>query len=277
VDLFLLVLVIVSGLMLGSFFNVIIWRLPRGESIVFPGSHCPSCNHPIRPWENIPLLSFVLLRGKCAGCRAPIPWLFPAVEALTSCAAVILYYRFITPAVSQPPTAAGIVALVLQLSSLLVLVPVAVIDMRHYIIPDSITISGFILGVCASFLPGGLSPVQMLLGVAAGAATLYLLGVLGGAVFKKQDAMGGGDIKLMGFLGAVWGWRTALETIVFGSLLGTLVSLPLLFTKQLREDRRIPFGPFLALGAWASVLWGEAFIRAYFDFVNLLVRLMWPR
>jgi leader peptidase (prepilin peptidase)/N-methyltransferase len=269
-EIFVIVICIVAGLMLGSFFNVIIWRLPRGESIVFPGSHCPSCNRAIKPWENIPVISYMFLGGKCSGCKAQIPLRYPLVEMATAAGALVLLISLIFPYAERGHTAWGHILLALQIASLMVCIPIAVIDFMHYIIPDVITIPGIIIGFAASLMPGFITPLQSLLGILAGGGSLLGLGLLGEYVFKKKDSMGGGDIKLMAFLGALWGWKIALLGIMFGSILGALASLILFVIRLLPKDRRIPFGPFLAAGIWLTVLWGEALLNAYFAFIERL-------
>jgi leader peptidase (prepilin peptidase)/N-methyltransferase len=257
------------GLILGSFFNVCIWRIPRGESIAFPASHCPSCSRPIKPWENIPVISYVMLGGKCAGCKSVISWRYPLIELLTAVLSVTLWQFLIAPFIIESHTVSQWVILILQVISLLVLIPVTFIDLSHYIIPDSFTLFGLGTGILASFLPGSLTPVEMLFGVLAGGGSLYALGIFGEIAFKKGEAMGGGDIKLMAFLGSVWGWEIALMAIIFGSVLGAASSIPLYILKRMPEARRIPFGPFLAAGTWIAVLWGEQLVKAYFRLTGL--------
>ncbi|MBD3391888.1 MAG: prepilin peptidase, partial [Chitinivibrionales bacterium] len=143
--------------------------------------------------------------------------------------------------------------------------------LEHYIIPDAITLPGLALGFCMSFMPGGITPQMSFLGVAAGGGALFALGALGEFAFKKQDAMGGGDIKLMAFLGSIWGWKAALLGIAFGSILGVLASIVLIATHLLPKDRRIPFGPCLAAGVWASVLWGDQAVAAYLQCTEQLL------
>ncbi len=263
-------LAVVCGLMLGSFFNVVIWRVPRGESIVHPGSHCVACRRPIRPWENIPVLSFIMLGGRCAGCKARISWRYPLVEAATALLSVLLLYALIFPHAARPHSAWEHAFVVLQAASLLVLLPLAVIDFEHYIIPDGVTLPGLGLAAALSLMPGAITPLGSFLGILAGGGSLFALGALGEYVLKKQDAMGGGDIKLMAFVGAVWGWKAALLGIVFGSAFGAAASLVLFLVHLLPKDRRIPFGPFLACGVWIAALWGESILGAYLRLADRL-------
>ena len=270
-EIFVIIATIAAGLMIGSFFNVLIWRLPREESIVVPGSHCPSCNHQIKPWENIPILSYLFLGGKCSKCKTRIPVRYPLVELITALAAIVLLEKLILPYASFPHTPWEHVILALQLASLIICIPIAVIDLEHYIIPDSITIPGIIIGFAASLLPGAITPLQSLLGICAGGGSLLLLGLAGEYAFKKEDAMGGGDIKLMAFLGALWGWKVSLLGIMFGSVLGALASLILMLIRLLPKDRRIPFGPFLAAGTWCAALWGDYLLTSYLNFTEKLL------
>ena len=258
------------GLIFGSFFNVLIYRLPRGESIVTPGSRCPSCGRAIPPLENIPVLSYLFLRGKCAGCGSRISRQYPLVELLTGVLAVFLWHALALPYLKSPGTWADTVVLALSVASLLIMVPLAIIDLHHFLLPDSITLGGLALGIAASFLPGGITPLRMLLGVLAGAGPLLAAGYLGELILKKE-AMGGGDIKLMAFIGAFWGWKPALMTIVFGSFLGAVIGITLAVLKVLRADRRIPFGPCLAVGFWVAVLAGDKIWTGYCTFVESLI------
>jgi leader peptidase (prepilin peptidase)/N-methyltransferase len=269
-EIYIVSIVIASGAILGSFFNVCIWRIPRCESIIFPASHCPSCGRSIRPWENIPVISFIILRGKCAGCKAAISWRYPVVELLTAGLALILWFSIIGNFTNTAHSAFEWSVFAVRIMSLLILVPVALIDLYNYIIPDSITLSGIASGILLSILPGAPAPVDMALGILAGGGSLYALGIIGEVVFRKGEAMGGGDIKLMAFIGALWGWKISLLAIVFGSVLGASASIPLIFLKRLPQDRRIPFGPFLAAGTWIAVLHGEQLISSYINLVSRL-------
>lgn len=275
-SLFSTLTVILAGLVFGSFFNVLIWRLPREESIAFPGSHCPHCDRPIRPWENIPVLSFLLLGGKCAGCKTRISVVYPLVEILTAGVSLALWYALGFPHVFAPANASfdwfHTIHLFLQGFVLLLLIPITIIDLQHYIIPDELTITFLIVALVASFMPGDTTPFKAVLGVLAGGGSLYAIGWIGKIVFRKGEAMGGGDIKLLAMLGALWGPKTALLTIFFGSLYGTLGAIVLLSLRRLNSDHRIPFGPFLALGVFTAVLWGDFLVDWY---MKLMAGLMY--
>ena len=260
-------IVIITGLILGSFFNVLIYRLPKGESIVSPGSRCPSCSRPIPPIENIPILSYLFLRGKCAGCKVTISFRYPLIEFITASLSLLLWYTLVVPFVSENQNWWSYVTLILQIATLLILIPISVIDYYHYIIPDSISLSGLILGIAVSFIPGQITPVESFIGMIAGGGTLIGIGLMGRLLFKKE-AMGGGDIKLMAFIGAVFGWKIALLTIFLGSLSGSIIGLTLIIIKILPKDRYIPFGPFLGVGTWLACLLGDTIVTAYFNFIE---------
>jgi leader peptidase (prepilin peptidase) / N-methyltransferase len=263
--------VILAGLILGSFFNVLIWRLPRDESIVWPASHCPQCNRPIRPRENIPVLSFLLLRGKCAGCKGRISPVYPLVEILTAGATLFLWCTLVFPHSFASLDWFHAVHLFIQGFVLSLLIPITIIDLQHYIIPDELTISFLIVALAASFMPGDTTPFKSVLGVLAGGGSLYAIGWIGKIAFRKGEAMGGGDIKLLAMFGALWGPKIALLSILFGSLYGTLGAVVLLSLRRLNNDHRIPFGPFLALGVWTAVLWGDALVDFYMHFMSGLM------
>jgi leader peptidase (prepilin peptidase) / N-methyltransferase len=255
----------IAGLMLGSFFNVLIWRLPRHESIILPSSHCPKCNRLIKPWENIPVFSYIFLKGKCAGCKNPISLMYPAVELLTCGLALILWHFYCAPRLDSITAWWQIILLIIECAALLVLIPVSIIDIQHYIIPDSISLGGLVVGLLASLIPGSITPLQSLMGMLCGGGTLFVIGLIGTFVLKKEDAMGGGDIKLLGFLGAVFGWKLMVMCIVFGSFLGAVVGVACL--KVLPKDHRIPFGPFLSLGMWAALFFGDTLLNWYLSFL----------
>jgi leader peptidase (prepilin peptidase)/N-methyltransferase len=256
------------GLIFGSFFNVLIWRIPRGESIVWPSSHCPQCKRPIKYLENIPLVSYGLLGGKCAGCKAPISIIYPLVEAITCAVAVLLWY---TVPIARSTSWTHTVFLIVECAVLLFMIPITVIDLQHSIIPDSFTLTGIAIGLVVSFLPGDTTPLQSIFGILAGGGTLWFIGWLGTAIFRKGDAMGGGDIKMIAMIGALWGPKVAFLTIMFGSLLGSIIGVSLIAMQKLGQDHRIPFGPYLAIGLFVSILWGNQIIASYFQFVSGLL------
>jgi leader peptidase (prepilin peptidase)/N-methyltransferase len=266
------VLVIMFSLLIGSFFNVVIYRLPRNLSIAWPPSHCPGCDRPIRPIENIPVLSYIFLQGRCAGCKMRISLQYPVIELLTSIMAIILWYAIIRGFCMQPHPWWDFIALGLQIASILVLIPVSAIDIEHYIIPDSITLFGGLAGIAVAWLPGGITPLEMGFGIVAGGGSLLGIGLIGEFVLKKE-AMGMGDVKLMAFLGSLWGWKPALLAIVFASFLGSIVGGALIATHRMNKAKPIPFGPFLAAGMVLAILWGNALVDWYFGLMDRLINL----
>ncbi len=242
---------LIIGLLFGSFFNVCIYRIPRGESIVFPASHCPHCNQDIKPWDNIPVLSYLILGGKCRFCKAGISRRYPAVELLTACLFLYTVHHF---SISW-----NTLVYLIFVSALLV---ISFIDIDHRIIPDNISLPGILLGFLASFLLP-LHWYESLLGILGGGGVILAVGYLGELVFKKE-AMGGGDVKLLAMIGAFLGWKLALLTIFFGSLVGAAIGVVM---KLFTGDEYIPFGPFLSIGALAALFFGERFLHWYWMFL----------
>jgi leader peptidase (prepilin peptidase)/N-methyltransferase len=240
-----------AGLIVGSFLNVVIHRLPKEQSIVTPRSRCPACLAPIRPWDNIPVLSFLLLRGRCRACGHPISWRYPLVEALTALLFALLVQRF------------GLtLETVVLMAFLAALVVVAFIDVDHQIIPNAITLPGIPLGLLAGVLLPDPPLLDRLLGTLAGAGFLYLV-LFYGAAFYGQDAMGEGDLNLIALIGAFVGWRGVIVTIVTGCLAGSIVGIALIALGRLGRREHMPFGPFLAFGGVVAVFWGEALVGRY--------------
>lgn len=255
------------GLLLGSFFNVLIWRLPREESILWPPSHCPRCGRKIRPWENIPVISYLLLGGKCSGCSNPISWIYPLIEVLTALFSALLGVTLFRH-YSSDFSLIEIPVFFLQYLFLLLMIPMAVIDIRHYIIPDGFTIHLMIAGLLFSFIPGEITPLQSFAGVILGGGTLYLIGWIGTRLLKKGEAMGFGDVKLMAAAGAIFGSKISLLSIVFGAFFGSVIGITLIALKKMNPDHHIPFGPFLGIGIWLAVLAGDSILKAYFAFIG---------
>ncbi len=245
------ILSIPLGLVVGSFLNVCIWRIPRDESPAFPGSHCPQCNGSIDWYDNIPLVSFVLLAGRCRRCKASIPWRYPLVEGLTAGLYLItvLHFGFNIRAVF----------LLLFLS---VLVVITFIDLDHGIIPHMLTLPGIPLGLVSSTLTFDPSPLDAVAGALVGAGLVYLVAVYAEVAFK-QESMGGGDVTLLSMIGAFLGWRLMLVSFGFAVASGACLSLGLIAAGVLSRKDRIPFGPFLALGAVIALFGGDRVIDWY--------------
>jgi leader peptidase (prepilin peptidase)/N-methyltransferase len=251
------------GLCLGSFFNVLIHRLPLEESIVSPGSRCPRCGRPIRSWENVPVLSFLALRGKCAGCGLPISWRYPAVELLTGIGYGVIAWLVVRPdfVISDHDFAmlAGPVGATLlrDLVFFSLLVPIVFIDIDHRIIPDELSLGGLAAGVALSFLPGG-DWKGSLLGGLAGGGLLYATAFCY-EKFAGREGMGGGDIKLIAMIGAFIGWRGALITIFGASLAGVAGGMLAMRKGEEGLKTAIPFGPYLCVAALVARYLGERF------------------
>ncbi|MFQ5667202.1 MAG: prepilin peptidase [Candidatus Binatia bacterium] len=241
----------VLGAVVGSFLNVCIWRLPHGESIVSPPSHCPACGARIGNRDNIPLISYLLLRGRCRACGQHISPRYPAVEALMGVMVVLLFYHF-----GLSPVLAMYTAFVAAL------IVISFIDLDNQIIPDAISLPGIGVGVLASALGYGPSLLDSVLGVVLGGGILYAVAV-GYEALTGREGMGGGDIKLLAMIGAFLGWTAVLVTLVLGSFTGAVVGITLIAVRG--ADRRvpIPFGPFLALGAVCALFFGDDLIRWY--------------
>ena len=254
---FFLLTSFVLGAVIGSFLNVCIYRIPAGKSIVSPSSSCPSCGHQIRCYQNIPIISYLILQGRCASCRQPISMRYPIVEALTGGLFALVFHYF------------GLnVETPVYWLFLAVLVAIFFIDLDHRIIPDVISLPGIVVGFLCSFLLPQVSWLESLLGVLIGGGVLLLI-AWGYELLTKREGMGGGDIKLLAMLGAFLGWKAVLPVVFLASLLGTLVGVPLLFLQKSGTRLAIPFGPFLATAAFIYLFWGKRLIDWYFHLVIL--------
>lgn len=239
------------GALIGSFLNVCIYRLPRQESVAWPGSHCPACRHPIAWYDNIPLIGYLVLRGRCRACAVSIPLQYPIVEALNALGYLTLLWWF-------GPRGEMVVYAGL-FSALLV---VAGTDLTHKIIPNAVTFPGVVLGLVSAgtVLPLGL--LNGVIGLLVGGGTLWVLAWASPYLFGKEG-MGGGDIKLLAMIGAFLGWKPALLTIMIGSFVGSVVGVSLLAARIIKREDYIPFGPFLVFGAILSLFFGSALIEWY--------------
>lgn len=235
------------GACVGSFLNVCVHRLPEGESVVTPRSRCPECSTPIGWRDNVPIVSYLLLRGRCRECGTRISPQYPLIELVTAMIWVAAVVRY------GPAWQALVVALFFTL-----LLGIALTDARAYIIPDEFSLGGLAMGLLLAPLPGGLTLTQSVIGAAVGFGFLYLTSVLGEWWFQKP-AMGGGDIKMMAMVGAFLGPVGAVLTIFMGALVGTIIFLPI----SLRTNKLVPFGIFLALGAAVTEAWGDLIVAWY--------------
>jgi leader peptidase (prepilin peptidase)/N-methyltransferase len=260
------------GAVIGSFLNVVIHRLPRRESVVFPPSACPACGAAIRPWDNVPLVSFLLLRGRCRSCRHRISLRYPAVELLTAACSAALYALLGLSA-----------SLAIYLPFTWALIALAFIDARHQILPDRITLPGIALSVAvplAGSFPeipwGGFLPRvqwrEWALGILLGGAIPYLVGEgYRLAQFRKPpgeriDGMGMGDVKMLAMVGGFLGWKLVLLTLLLGSILGSLWGLSGVALSRYGMKQALPFGTFLALGAFTALTAGSLLLGWYASF-----------
>ncbi|MDD2540128.1 MAG: prepilin peptidase [Desulfuromonadaceae bacterium] len=243
--------VFVFGMVVGSFLNVCICRMPKDESIVSPPSHCPLCSYQLRWYDNIPVLSYLFLRGKCRGCGAHISLQYPLVELLNGLLALLLFLRF-------GPTLA-FATLFLFCSALVV---ITFIDIEHQIIPDEISLPGIIVGFALSFFLKGHGWLNSLLGILLGGGSLLLVAFLYQRLTGK-DGMGGGDIKLLAMMGAFLGWKAVPFIIFASSLVGSLIGITIMVLQKKDSKLAIPFGPYLAFGAVLYIFYGKALIRWY--------------
>lgn len=244
------------GLTIGSFLNVLIYRLPLKKRFVLERSQCPHCGEQLKWYHNVPLLSFLLLSGRCGFCRKPISWRYPFIELLT-CAAFsyFFWYLGLTP------------AFVIWAAFISAMIVIFFIDLDYQIIPDSITLPGIVLGLAAAFLPGGIGIKSAAIGLFVGGGSLYLIALLGEWLFKKE-AMGGGDIKMAAMLGAFLGWQKVLLVFLSSAVIGLIVSVAIMaVSSKLRQTRVIPFGPFLAIAAVISARYGDQIIAYYLTHV----------
>jgi leader peptidase (prepilin peptidase)/N-methyltransferase len=256
-------LVFSVALMIGSFLNVCIHRLPLGESVVFPGSRCPRCGSAIRPWQNVPIVSWILLRGRCASCRAPISWRYPAVEALTGFAVLAIWRGF-------GPSWAFAIAAVFTLMMIVLFFT----DYDHQLLPDLVTLPGCALGLAAAWVNPFLGDagwpriVMAVVGAALGSGTLWGIGALYTRI-RGVEAMGFGDVKMMALVGAFAGPAGVAVTLFAASIVGAITGLALIPLKGKSLQNALPFGCFLAPAAVVALLWGRAAVAAYLGYVHL--------
>jgi leader peptidase (prepilin peptidase)/N-methyltransferase len=241
--------------MVGSFLNVCIHRLPKEESIVKPGSHCPKCKTPIRFYDNIPLISYLLLGGKCRYCSASISLQYPLVEGITALGSLLLFIKF-GPSLNYLFYFLFIAALIV----------ITVIDLYHQIIPDVVSLPGIVIGLLGSLVISQVTFWTSLIGIIAGGGSLFLVATAYQWLFKREG-MGGGDVKLLAMIGAFLGWKAVILTILLSSFIGSIVGIAVILIKGKDFKYAIPFGPFLSLGAAISLFCGDELIRWYL-FIN---------
>lgn len=241
------------GLCIGSFLNVVIYRLPRGQSLVSPPSRCRNCGYLLRWYDNIPVLSWLSLRARCRNCGTPVHWQYPVVELITGALFVLVVW--LTP-----------VSVLLFSRLLLVCILIALfgIDLEHQILPNSITLPGIVVGVIVSlFAPPGI--VDSIIGVLLGGGVLY---AIAGAYYlwRKEEGMGMGDVKMLAMIGAFLGWKAVLVTLVLSSFSGALIGVLLMAAQRGNMKFALPFGTFLAVGAVFAMLVGDPLVTWYAGF-----------
>jgi len=241
----------VFGACIGSFLNVCIYRLPAGLSIVYPPSACPHCGNHIRFYDNLPLISYLLLGGKCRACGAAIAWRYPAVEFITGAAALAVFFKYNLT-----------LAALIYFTFIAALLAITFIDLDHQIIPDVISLPGIVFFFLVGRLIPGPSWIEALLGILVGGGSLLTI-IIVYSWITGNEGMGGGDVKLLAMIGALLGWQGVLFTIFFSSVLGTLVGLPVAWRSGRKLKTKLPFGPFLSMGAVAYIFFGPPLIALY--------------
>lgn len=247
-------IIFIFGMCIGSFLNVCIYRLPTSKSIANPShSICPSCSRRIRFYDNIPVLSYIWLKGRCRNCNAPISFRYPLVELMNGIVAVSLLFKFGLSLESLVYFA--------FISSLIV---ITFIDLDHQIIPDIITLPGIPMGLAASFALPTITLKASALGLLIGGGSLWFVAWAYNLI-AHRDGMGGGDIKLLAMMGTIIGWKGVIFTIFASSVIGSCVGITMMLIKDKNMKFAIPFGPFLSFGAIAYVFFGSRVIAWYFS------------
>jgi leader peptidase (prepilin peptidase) / N-methyltransferase len=248
----------VLGAVVGSFINVVILRLPaEGESIVFPASRCPACKTPIRWYDNIPVLSFLLLRGRCRACGQPISIQYPLVELCMALLSLALYTKF--------ALSFEFFFYFLFLAALLAII---FIDLQHQIIPDVISLPGIAIGFAGSFLNSQITWLQSGIGILAGGGILYGV-AMGYYLLAGREGMGGGDIKLLAMIGAFLGWQSLLFVVFASSLAGSAVGIFAMLKQRQGGKTRLPYGPFLALAAMVFLFFQDDIFRFWQSYLAM--------
>jgi leader peptidase (prepilin peptidase)/N-methyltransferase len=251
---------LVTGMVVGSFLNVCICRMPKGKSVVTPPSHCPQCDYRVRWYDNIPIVSYLLLRGRCRGCGMHISPQYPLVELLNGLLTLALFLRF-------GPTLAFLV-LFLFCSALVV---ITFIDLDHQIIPDEISLTGIVVGFVFSFFLQGHSWLNSLLGILLGGGSLLLV-AYGYQWLTGKEGMGGGDIKLLAMMGAFLGWKSIPFIIFASSLFGSVIGITIMLVQKKDSKLAIPFGPYLAFGAVLYIFYGRQIIHWYLNMGSFIAK-----
>ena len=253
----------------GSFYNVIVYRMPRGISLINPPSHCPLCKKRIPIRYNLPIVGWLWLRGKSACCKQPISVIYPIGESLCGLLGALALFSANYGVSFRAPVVNWVDSLAM-FWLLLGMYPVCAVDVKYKLIPDSISVGGIVVGLVLSMFPGGITPFQSLLGVVGAGGGLWLLAFIATKILKK-DAMGFGDVKLLAGYGALMGLDAAVEVLILAAFLGIVIMIPWakIMEKKGKTDGsgQIPFGPFLAVAAPVIYLWGQELLDLYVRFV----------
>jgi leader peptidase (prepilin peptidase)/N-methyltransferase len=248
-----LTILVVLGLTVGSFLNVCIHRIPRGQSLVYPGSRCPHCGYALRWYDNVPVLGYLSLLGRCRQCHARISVRYPLVELVTMALFVVHGMAFGWSALLVP-----------RLLFACMLVVLFAIDLEHQLLPNVITLPGIVIGLIASaVLPPGF--IDAIVGVLVGGGVLWLIGE---AYYRYSghEGLGGGDVKMLAMIGAFLGWKLVLVTLVLSSFAGSIIGLGVIVMKRGGMKYALPYGTFLALGALTASLFGDRIVNWYVSF-----------
>jgi len=257
-DLIIILVVFTFGACIGSFLNVCIYRLPLKISVVTPPSSCPVCKEPIKFYDNIPIISYLILRGKCRKCGTTISAKYPAIEFLTGMMAVATWVYF--------DISGSAIVYFIFISSLIV---ITFIDIDYKIIPNVITLPGIPIALlAASFILPEMTPLKSITGALAGGGSLYAVAMIY-AVLTGKEGMGGGDIKLLAMIGALTGIKGVILTVLLSSISGTVAGIGTMIFKRKKDLKlAIPFGPFLSIGAIVHIFFGNQLINWYFSFMH---------
>jgi len=239
----------IFGAVVGSFLNVCIFRLPAKTSIIKPLSQCPHCHHPIRFYDNIPIISFIVLRGKCRDCDGKISWRYPLVELITAVLSLLLFLQF------------GLtLRFLIFFIFTAVLIVITFIDLDHQIIPDVLTLPGipifFLLAIFVVKIPW----LEALIGLLIGGGVLFAIAFVY-ELLTKREGMGGGDVKLLAMIGGFLGWKSLIFILLFSSFSGAIAGITAMIIKKQDMKYAVPFGPFLSAAAVAYLFWGDAFMH----------------
>jgi len=248
-------IIFIFGAVIGSFLNVCIYRIPRSKSIVKPNSFCPACEKPIKFYDNIPIVSYIILGGKCRHCGAKISKRYPFVELLTAVIFLIIYRR------------CGLsYELLVQMVFVSLLITISFIDYDFQIIPDVLSVGGMVFGLLIAFVRPGFRFMDAFYGVLIGGGVLFII-AYGYQLIAKREGMGGGDIKLLAMIGSFTGFKGVLFSLIGGSIIGSLVGIPLMLMKKENMKYAIPFGPFLSCAALIFLLTGDRYMDALLHFI----------